>query len=476
MTEKMSQLINWCVTDIDRAKAQSKYELNYLKSSLHRYLQHPAYLTRDADAIIELCRAIADKYMDYLLLLDNSIELNFPELSSVPCPPEYFNSIFNLEQKLAQSHSIETQKNLIIEILALYKRISSLSLLDAAQQAGEYSNCLKQLFAKPQLELWLIGLIDFWNQHETSNPEFVALFQDWNVAQQKLALNFFADHNFIDLVNAIFFYKLYPERLFTQSVHPEKLISIRTRLGILHYYIELMQQQLYDASQKNGLNPGIDYLLHGDNLPRGIMLEVDERYRKVIQTSIKKLKVYFSPQNHKQEILELLHDLGRAYKFWFNPNRLIDTVMLLQQRTNSDASKREDFQVQIMLLFNQLTTNECLDLYGYFANNDSRYLLYAFFAITQGITFDWLPSLNERDKAAVEKVFHALSDVMDALRIELKNRHVLTDPYMYQVNKHRVHIGHRNRDAVLRAMILYGQSEEEHSEFTDHLFRIMEEN
>ena len=468
-------LSNWLVTDEERAKAQIKYELNQMKSSLHKYLFDAHSVTTDLEQVINLCSAIANKYIDYLRLMDCKTEVNFCE-ASVPCRFDHFNIILNLEQQLAQALSLDVKKNLIIEIASLYKLVKSVGSLDAMRQVNKFSNQLKQLLAKQRLDLWLVGLIDFWSQHETTDIEFAALFNDWNVSQQQMALNFFAEPNFVDLVNAIFFYKLYPEKLFSQVIHPEKLVSVRTRLSIVHSYIELMQKQLFHASLQNGLTPGVDRLLHEDELPQGIIFEVNENYKGIIQEAIKRLKVPFTPKNANKATLELLHDLKLAYKFWFNPNRLIDAVMVLRQSLSGDTGSKAVFQQEMLNLFGQLTTTECLDLYGYFANNDSRYLRYTFLAVINGTSFPWLPVLDEGDKAAVADVFDALSGVMEALRIELKNRHVLTEAYVDSVDKDNIHIGQRNRDAISRVITIYSKA----SSITgnaamEELFRSIEE-
>lgn len=474
MIHNTTHVSNWLVTDEDRARAQIKYELNQLKSCLHKYLFDIYGASTDSEQAINLCAAIATKYLDYLRLLDNKLEVSFPEVC-VPCRLDHFKIILNLEQQLTQVLNGDAIKDLIIEIISLYKLVKSVGSLDAMKQVSKFSHQLKRLFVKQRLDLWLTELIDFWRQHEATDIEFSALFHDWNTPQQQVALTFFAQPKFIDLVNAIFFYKLYPDKLFAQVMHPEKLISVRTRLSILHSYIELMQQQLYRAALQNGLTPGVDRLLHEDELPQGIMLVVDESFREIIQVAIKRLKVPFTPQNAKQATLELLHDLRLAYKFWFNPNRLIDAVMLLRQSLTADTRVNDIFQNEMVRLFAQLTTTECLDLYGYFANNDSRYLRYTFLAIIQESSFYWLPMLNEVEKAAVNDVFHVLCCVMDALRIELKNRHVLTEPYVDNMNKHNIHIGQRNRDAVLRVIAIYGHQPMATHDTMEQLFRSVEE-
>lgn len=247
-------------------------------------------------------------------------------------------------------------------------------------------------------------------------------------------------------------------------------------MSVLHYSIELIQQQLHNAALQNGLIPEVDYLLHGNELPQGIMIEVNDSFKAMIWTAVKQLRITISPLYKQQLTVELLRDLGRAYKFWFNPNRLIDTAMVLRQTISSETHDIDVFQPEMMLLFAQLSTTECLDLYGYFANNDTRHLLHTFFILVQGELFDWLPPLREEEKRVLQDVFDTLLAVMQALRDELKNRHVLTEAYHYKLAKPYPQIGHRNRDAVLRVIAIYSRKTPINHDSVEQLFRFVEED
>ncbi len=342
-----------------------------------------------------------------------------------------------------------------------------------------HSQQLLQLFSKQQFNAWLEGLVDYWNKSDGADSELVTVFHDWNVEQQHAALNYFSNPEFADLVNAIFFYKIHPEQLFADVIHLEKLISVQMRLRVLHYYIESMQQQLYRAALQNGLTPGVDYFLHDEELPQGIMLEANDEYRQMIQTAVKGLKLNANSMPAKRVAVDCLYDLSKAYKFWFNPNRLIDAVMLLQQTLLSDVQGQERngilLQDKMKALYSQLTTGECLDLYGYFANNDTRYLLYTFCHISQGGTFDWLPPLNHEEKIAVVDVFDILRCIMEALRIELRSRQLLAEPYSYDLTIPNAEIGQRNRNAVFRVIKIYKRMHGASGDVIEQLFQYMEQ-
>lgn len=350
---------------------------------------------------------------------------------------------------------------------------------DENRAKAQIKNDLTQLLNERNLSLWLTSLVNFWNKNTAQPKELSVHFRDWQPDQQQSALHFFSTPALVDLVNAIFFYKLFPDKLFNEFMHPEKLVSVRMRLGLIHRFIEMLQQQLYSSALQQGLSIGIDYLFHGDELPQGIMIEVNDDFREIIQSAIKKLKLPYSPENEVQDTLERLHDLGLAYRFWFNPNRLIDAVMVLEQRLVKNRTSGEhnltEFEQEMVLLYGQLTTTECLNLYGYFANNDSRYLLYTLLSIKEGQANDWLPVLQPREKKAIASVFNALRCVMEALREALKNRHVTTEPFVYDLAKECVKAGRRNRDAVFRILAIYTQETVTHSDRIEKLLSEMED-
>ncbi|QLZ67485.1 hypothetical protein FOLKNPGA_00252 [Legionella sp. PC1000] len=340
------------------------------------------------------------------------------------------------------------------------------------------STQLDQLFSKLQFNIWLEGFVNFLNKSNTAPIESVAVVYDWNMEQLYAALDYFSNSKFIGLVNAIFFYKMHPDQLYTDAIHPEKLISVQMRLEVLHYYIELLQQKLYEVALQNELTPGVDYFLHDEELPPGIIIETNEEVRQLIQTAVKGLKLNSNLTPTKRAI-DGLHDLRRAYKFWFNPDRFIDAVKMLQQNVLSEILGQQRssiiLQEKLVSLYSQLTTTDCLDLYGYFANNDTHDLLYTFFNIARGGTFEWLPLLNSEEKTAVIEVFNTICCVIEALRIELRKRHLLTEPYRYDLTKPNMEIEQRYRNAVLRVIKIYKRSHVIPGDVIEQLFQYMEQ-
>lgn len=486
MTQNTPGLSHWFVTDDYRAKAQIKYELKHLESRLHQYLDVRSDLVYCSDEVNALCHTLAYRYLDYLKLIDAHVKVDFVELSEQAKTiswHERHEMIVGLKQQLSKTAVLEEEIKLITEIASLYHQCTQVINAPLPSEPESFGqepvDELLQLFHQHNLKCWLSDLVNLWNQNNVLNIEPSLLFRNWSLKEQQLALDFFSDTEWVNLVNAIFFYKLYPDKLFNELIHPEKLVSVRMRLGCLHETIELLQRQLYSIALQHGLKPGIDFLFHGDELPQGILIEINQEFRENIQLAVKSLKMKLTAENEQQAIIERLHDLGRAYKFWFNPNRLIDAVMVLQQRLVNElidgANQAPVFHQEMLILYRQLTTTDCLNLYGYFANNDSRYLLYTLFTIVQGKPIDWLPELVDAEKKAVERVFQALKCVIEALRAELKNRNVTTEPYIYDLAKQHLQAGRRNRDAVFRIIAIYGHETVTISDTVEKLFGFVED-
>lgn len=480
MTQYTSLLANWFVTDEHRTKAQIKYELKHLESCLHNSLELDNHAESCSEEFDSICDTLAHRYLDYLKLLNLSNQFDFKKLPpyKIRDRAEHYHRILSLKQQLVQTTNLEEEQQIVTELATLYYQLKTNpnSIPQLINEA--HLKDLKQLFKKDNLNLWLKALVQFWNRSATPHFEIPLLFRDWESKQLQLALDFFAEPALVDLVNAIFFYKLYPDTLFKDFIHPEKLVSVRMRLSVLHNYIEMLQHQLNTSAIQYGLKPGVDYFFHGDELPQGIMIDVHEEFREIIQSALKHLKVKFTFENEQQVTIDRLHDLARAYKFWFNPNRLVDAVMVLQQRLvkkkDSETEYLAIFRQEMLGLYHQLTTTECLDLYGYFANNDSRYLLYTLFTLVKGNEVDWLPTLTKTETKAIKEVFLALQTVMEALRDELKNRHISTEAYIYDLEKQAVQTRKRNRDAVFRIIAIYGHDSITLSDAVEKLFHDVE--
>lgn len=339
---------------------------------------------------------------------------------------------------------------------------------------------LDYLFSKLDLHSWVDELIQILNRFEDISCESKEDTSNESKEQIQAALNYIENLNFAAFVNSISFYKKNPWKLFTAITPPEKLISVQMRLCLLHDSIQYLQSHLYDLAKKNCLCRGVDYFIGDDELPQGIQFKENEHFRTILIAAIKKLKVnsYSSPKTSE---IDYLYRLFAAYKFSFKPCSFIDAAMVLQQNllpgnSNWNPFSLRSLQEKILTLFAQLPTKDCLNLYGFFSNEDTHRLINIFFTLAQGRTVNGFPTMNTEEKDAIKYVFHILSCIMESLRIDLEQRHLLGEPYRYHVLSPDIEIGVDYREAVNRAMTLYQFTPQPDNKNLDLIFQSLEIN
>lgn len=334
-------------------------------------------------------------------------------------------------------------------------------------------NSIGQLFASSNITFWLRGLIDWYNQNPQSEIAIKRLVRDWTISQQQHAVDFFNLPQCIHLINAVFFLKIHPEQLFDNTIYPEHFISLCSKLELLHQSIILVKNEVYQWAEQNGIKLPIDRLLHNADLPHGVTMDISEQDKQLIREAIIQVKITHHRVNDLK--IESVRSLLHAYKFWFNPCRLIDTVLLLQYLVSQQSIETQDFLVSMLPLYQQLTTTECLDLYGYFSNKDTQHLLQAFYlALHAPQSLPWLNISSTKDIQLFNNVFSALKDVIEGLRLELKNRAITTDPYVYEHKKTSGDIRKRNRNALFRVLTIYSSADERTIQDLEQLFLSVE--
>ncbi len=480
MEQKESFLEGLLLTETVRTKAKLKYELRTLENTLDQIIKTKKLPLSCPNKLANLCHLLSNKYLDYLRLMDVSISPSFfmtLEIDKRTPWLEHYQLLLQLKKQLTVA-TLEEEKEILIDIASLYFYIEHASIEEPPQQkvpSRAKHDSIYELFRSGDIKLWFIGLINFWSLYSSENSEPCINFQEWTIQQQQYALDFFASAECTHLINALFFYKLFPEQLEGNSLHPEKLISLHRKLELLHHYLSLLRQQLYRAAIQHGLKPEVDFLFHSNELPPGIKFEIHPSYQGLIQEAVKQLKTPCKSTASKLSGIYPIHDLFTAYKFWFNPSRLIDTVMVLRQTLASED--KSVFYQEMVSLYHQLSTTECLDLYGYFSNKDTRYLFYTLSLILNASDLsEWLPPLKDREKETIQEGFHTLQIVMEALRTELKNRAIHTDSYQYELPKKVIEIRKRNRQAVLRLIEIYSAKAEHNNLNLEQLFMDMDES
>ncbi|GGI83734.1 hypothetical protein [Legionella impletisoli] len=472
--------LDWAVSDLNRQKAQKRFEIKRLECQLRLLLASEDPGTEAT----KICSQLSKQYGEFLTIIDaESIKKSVPTGDVLLITwQDLFTEIQTLSTRFFGPIKSSTEASLAAELQQKYQLwvdlFSSRNSLPANVAHDEIKTTLTPVIAAKNRTQWLEALVHFANEQAGLNlQELLAQLNSLNDNQLTALSQAFAKSDYIDLIHAILFYKLHPENLFEQSLHPEKLISVKTRLTLLYDFIESFYQTLSQVLIHRGFPSHQDYLVHDDLLPYGIEIKADRNCHDLILNAIKTWKIKATLIESKVS-LNQLHELFRAYKFWFNPNRLIDAIMNLQlklMKQNPQQQPLDALYQYIMHLYQSMSTTECLDLYGYFSNKDSNYFIWTLILVKNGGQFEWLPELKESEREAIKHVYEAITCVMNALRAVLEERHIRTQPYKHDLNLSKTLTpGRRNREALLRIITLYGNEEIKPNDQIEQLFEQLE--
>lgn len=465
MIEGRQFVVNWLVKQVYCTKALIRYEIKQLESRLHKAMGDGKNARLKTQEAARYCSELIFCYGNLLELIDQSNVENtakpsdYTENTTSRC----YVKIRRLRQQLSQAMTINDELKTVSELRNYYTLLQSqLNEIDSEPQSlgliqRSLTGRIKMLLEAKTPADWLSAVVAFANDRGENTIATLAFFTQLDDTELLYLADLFGQHDFVLHINSIFFYKLNPQLLFKQPLHPEKLVSVQARLAMLHHFIEMIHQTVMQSLKQRGVNEVHDYLFHGDELPGGITLDVENDIRDLIITVIKDWRCPILEGSEDLMNKNRLSDLFRAFKFWFNPNRLIDTVLILQRRLVGSEPEGEcvKFAQQIQLLYQQLTTTECLELYGYFANKDSCYLMRTLAAAIQGQPIGSLTALNEIEREAVANAYRALDCVMEGIRDELLSRHITTVPYVRHLNAKVIKPGRRNFNALVRIIKLY---------------------
>lgn len=472
----------WLLKDTCSRKAALKHDIKRLEACFEYYLSDVKKTGLEVQKSTELCLRLCQQYESYLKggSSNNTIPVCSSDHDHVPATwIECHAEIKRLKIKRAQARTIMEETAVMSCLLISYQHFSRLltsetAVLSQSNLSDAWADVIKPFGEAPTPENWLKALVRFVNQQSGVNRHDCLLHLSKLNNQDLLALSqVFQVQDCIQIMNAIFFYRLNPQKLFDHTVHAEKLISVKTRLSLLYECIEMLHQSVTQVLTQRGLTALPDYLFHGDELPEGIEIQFNEANRAFIFSAIKASNLNVSVKE-SHDGMNQVQEIIRAYKFWFNPNRLVDAVMRLNQKQDTSGQLEAGLFNHMRHLYQQLATTDCLDLYGYFTNKDTDYFMRTLAAAKSGNLLSWLPGLNETERQAIEQVYTALEVVMHALRSVLEARYISTEPYNHNKHSKKLTPGRRNRNAVFRVITLYAREKPHDNRTLEHLFQALE--
>lgn len=482
MKDDERKLFPWLVEDADQARATIKYEIKLAETRLQQLAIVDSGDTGDNKYATDCCINIIQLYGQLLL----ACSIDEPCIGNERISENDFSScyykIHELKLQLASVISLNHRVLAVQGLIFYYENLESLFLgnkpLKARHQTPGISRALHELMHASSPEIWLETVVDFAKDVGDNTSLHHAQLVRLNDNELLSIYAFFIQPDYVALINSLFVYKLNPERLYRQLTHPEKLISVKARLDMLHTFIEFIHQSVIQILCQRGIHAEKDYLFHGDEIPQGIGIEEEQEFQELIAVAVKKWRLTQLLYADENRTSGRIDEIFRAYKFWFNPDLLIDAVMSLKTELVDNNLCNDDdilqFSSQLRLLYQQISTNQCIDLYGYFANKDSCYLMRTLSASFEGGGIDAMPLLTGCDKLAIRQVYTGLDCVMNALRAELQHRHISTAPYARSNHSKAVIPGRRNLQAVKRILELYHNNTKESNLVLEQLFIEME--
>ncbi len=332
----------------------------------------------------------------------------------------------------------------------------------------------EQSLSLEKLSQWFLSFIDL-IRHQQENPSWANDFlQQLSTHAFQELYQMLTHSDTAHLMFHIYYYKLHPDQLSQMSKHPNLLVSIDQRLTFLYQRIEqfietfiVFSKNIYQLSPQN-------FLCHGNQLPAGITLRSKDTYKQLIILGLKKLnsKATITVQTPTAELIDAFF---RTYQFWFNPTRLLDAIFMLCKRLELTVSQPlDDTLFQHMVSnFQNLETDACINLYGYFSNNDTRYLLRVLHFISHGGVLTQLPPLSQNQQQLISFLYQAYIQIIDALSETLNERHLPCNIIRTVETSKPPSPSKRNLQAILHVVLTYCETSENNTNL-DRLFEELE--
>lgn len=282
---------------------------------------------------------------------------------------------------------------------------------------------LEKLISSQEPQSWLNNLIAFAEEMPLCPDEL----RNAKNCELESLYNSFLDPEHMNLIHNLFYFKIHPEDLVEKNLPPEKFIFLQTRLSSLYYYVEFIQQKVITILEERGLKPLKDYLFHGETLPLGIYIHTPAYFKSIIIDASKNLRSKNLSLEKKSN--PLLTPLLNLYKDGFQFKRLIDVIINLKIKLigtkELDTQEYLVLKEKLLFLYQALTTDQCIDLYGYFSSQEYLGLKKNLDLIAEGKELAGLEDLNLSARKAVKQVSLYLKAMNQSLEECLKQRQFL---------------------------------------------------
>lgn len=315
------------------------------------------------------------------------------------------------------------------------------------------------------------------NHRLTPNWENTFCQQLSNEALKDLARSFNCKER-AAIVNSVFYFKLYPAELLNPGYSAPQLLMTKKLLEDLHDNAKrLFRAVKHSAAERCQLRI-FDYIFQGLELPEGMRFVARADHAHSIKKVLSDYPIKV-PADTAVIVQNPMHALLRAYKFWFNPNRLIDAMMGMWNSSTAPANERKTplrlFSCSLQRYYQALSTSECIDLFGYFSNKSSQYFYRCLQAAIDNSAPEALPPCSAQDKKIIRLIATLFLTLVQQLQKELQARNISTDALVINsARKPRFLPGKRNRRAIEHIIARYSTIEHRPNQTLEALFNTIE--
>jgi hypothetical protein len=364
---------------------------------------------------------------------------------------EWFTKIFALRQQWWVSDDAEILSQITIKIISLYHYYLKKYLVLAL--SSEYM--MEPVTLQPLLQTSsVLQFISELGRIAQSTPTRRKVILDIAHASKKAIdkLNqSVSDTRFIQYTHLIFFYKLNPGYLQNDGICVVDLKKVQVILTAIYEFIEQVHQAIMNEviNHNNRLNY-VDFLFHGDDLPYGLTIPQDKDNKAHIHSLV---KMYLQEEQNAFDRSNIdCASIFKAYRYWFKPACFIDAMMCLSS---------------VKLLWS-LSTEDCISLYGYFNNKDTRYLMLTM----AGLRYNDIEGLSllAQERRNLIYIYDKMSIYMSEVLIILENRGLFVEPYNWLSPIQKLNPRKRIKKAIERAVKLYQYPDNHVNEKLESLF------
>lgn len=457
-------------------RAQIKFAIKQLESRLFYNLESSP---NDKKSLLTILNELISAYQT--LYNKTSSILPYQHRPPAGTIMEYAVQLHLLRTELYRQYESEKGKQLLDKLWNCLSNLYYCVKQHPFIQAQKPNPLMSSLFQEQKSDIsnWFYWLGDLICNHRDYSGWTNQFCQSLSNTELKQLARAFNSKEYAAVINTVFYLRFHPAELLTEPYEPEALLQIKHQLDDLHEHIHRLFHTLESLCYERCHLKLADYLYHGSELPTGIAFIARNEHLEVIKTVLKNYPLDFNI-NVPSTMHNPVQDFLRAYKFWFNPNRLIDSIMGLWSSTIEETSSQqqsfEPFSKKVHQYYQKLSTSECIDLFGYFTNKDSQYLMRCLQTAASDKECDLLPIRNSQDKKLIALVAKLFSISIEGLYTELNARNLQTTrPYSATDKPKKFQPGKRNLKAVTHIIKHYSTIEHQKNSMLENLFNTMED-